>query len=248
MEEPGGGESKGFMTDEAVYRALQERFDNWRFAEHTDAENMQFTHNLCVAVTDFFEYLSYASSEEFSAEELPESLRPLTTHYWTHSYGTVTQTIFEQGMQVNARKREEHQDIEPRIPGFNEMARSGKTFEEMLGAIAADPNIVENIIPGSVIEDPAIIVCFSKSFGLNGIEFIVKPAGITLAVYGRRGETYGSTAYVVTYHDKPRVLAETAAHLAVLGAKHCLGHQNYDIHDIRLSELDKRFFGDLFED
>lgn len=199
---------------------LAARYDGWRFVEHTTEANFAFAYKLASAALDLFPYLAVAGSEEFGGEEAPDSLKPLVSRVWKPAG-----TIYHQDLKVRLKPRGEGEHIESYLPGFDEMINSGKTLDEIDEAYARNPELLEGMRPAVDIKDEAVVIQFEEGIR-RALEFIVLPDRIELAVYGKPGETRAFSRYLTTYQDKPRVLAETAASLAVLGAKHCLRMNN----------------------
>lgn len=228
------------ITDEELYQTLDSKLSSWDFREHTPIENVDFGYNIVSLVSDNFPFLNHAGSEEFSAEELPGTLHPLFSQIY--SPGGKSEVVYMPNMTVRrVKRREEHTEIEPHIPGFDEMMKSGMTFDEIIETLRSDPDIVNKIVPGETIIDNAIIIILAQGYKSSGLELIVKPDHISLCVYGNVGETRDLSEFLAHYHNNPSELSRISASLAVLAAKYCLRPQHYGTAEIMLTQSDKKF-------
>lgn len=233
----------GRFEEADLFSALQARYENWLFAEHDDSENFAFAHGMAAATLDSFPYLDLAGSGRFTGEETPDSLKPLVSYVSDFQGGTM---LYDQSLAVRLTRRRDNTRIEAELPHLSEMLEDGKTFREIVGAYMLNSELLEGMRPAQVIKDEAIVVRFGDGLQ-RGLEFISLPDRIEIGVYGEAGKTRSFSNYLVTYHDKPRVLAETTAGLAVLGAKHCqrMNNPNSPDYYVKLSESSRRFLKGL---
>jgi hypothetical protein len=231
------------ITDEELYQTLDSKLNSWDFKQHTETENVAFAYSVTSLVSDNFHYLNYAGSGEFSAEELPGTLHPVYSDIW--SPDGKSEVFYTPDMKVwRVTRREEHTEIAMHLPGFEEMSE-GKTFNQILEALESDPSLLEKIIPGETIVDEAIIIVLAKGYSGSGLELIVEPGHISLAIYGDLGKTRNLSGFLARYHNNPSELARISASLAVLGAKYCRRPDHYQASGARLTELDKKFLSGL---
>lgn len=224
-----------------LFLAIQARYDRWFFAEHSDDSNFAFSHQLANTTLELFPYLGFVGSGLFSGEEAPSSLKPLVSRI----HGS--DTLYDNDLKVALELRGEDEHIKAYLPGFDDLMKGGKTFDEIVGTYAVHPEVLEGMRPAQDIEDEAVVVKFSDEGGTRGLEFISLPDRVELSVFGYSKRTRAFSRYLTTYHDKPKVLAETAASLAVLAARHCLRSNNPSSPDylVELSEQNRKFLGDL---
>jgi hypothetical protein len=228
------------ITDEELWLTLDAKLNSWDFKQHTESENVRFAHNISSLVSDNFNYLNYAGSEVFSAEELPGTLHPLFSTIW--SPGGVSQVVMARDVRVHrVKRREEHTEITPYIPGFDEMIDSGMTFAQIVNKLRSDPNLQGKIVPGTTIVDEAILLVLSRESSSRGFEFTVEPDNISLSIFGSVGETRDLSEFLAHYHSNQSELAKISASLAVLAAKYCLRPHHYETSELKLTELDKKF-------
>ena len=103
-----------------------------------------------MAVSENFDYLKLAGSEVFPADELPDAIQPLYSTIWRPR--GESHIVTSKDLKVKVFKREDHEHIPPQIPGFRDMIDQGMTYQQALGAIMSDPEIINHIVPGVTID------------------------------------------------------------------------------------------------
>lgn len=245
MEKPDPSAHERDISDQQVYELLQRRVDEWNFEEHDDEENFAFAHQLTHEISDVFTYLNYGASEEFSAEELPDSIKPIYLTLWSpydfELKEHVTHFCYPRDMVLRLKKREDHEHIPVDLPDLTEMYRQCKTHEELVAYYRANPDIAAKVAEGGeIVVDSAIYIYMHEGYSRNGIRFCVQPDGISIVVFGNQNETDELCNFMMLYHNRPRVLAETAAKLVILAAKHCQRPRSPEYAAYYLSQLDRQ--------
>lgn len=210
----------GFVPND-IYQAMQERLDLWPFADMDEHESFGFAHSMASIALELYPPMTHVNQQSniFSGQEVPDSLKPLVSRGMRFGDGP-DEVLYHEELVVGFYPRGEHTYIPGHTPVFDEMIKQGLSYDEILEQFREKPELLEDMYSARTIQDNAVVARFSDQMEDFGLEFITSRSQIELAVYGQREATRRMSRYMTTYYDKPRVLTQTVASLAVLGAKH----------------------------
>lgn len=212
-----------FQRKDTVFKQLRNKVENWHWHEHDDADNFGFTYEVAGKVAREFERQAKLSwgSKEFDASELPVALKTLAS--WTFR----GETIYSSQIRTRTHWRGKDEKVPAKWPTMERLTEEGRSYPEIIELVQSHPELAADYEPPVIIPDEAIRIRVEDSCPASGgcgsswgIEFFVGPQGIGLNVFGHEDATQGASNFLLTYHDKPRVLCETATILAILTAKH----------------------------
>lgn len=215
-------ESEG-LTDAELAELLSTRLDSWNFAEHSDEDNFQFAFGMAYCLTEVFDQINFGTEKNIPGHILPPALEPLARH----TYRRTGETFYDEDLIIRAERRDE--DVV--IPGKSLDARQFKNFEDMVTQVKNSPELQAQITKDEIIPNPVVQLSLDHRPSSDwGLTFAVYEDKIILSAFGEQGKTQSASDFIVTYHDKPRVLAQTVSQLAVLGAKFVLwARQDYRV-------------------
>lgn len=228
MEREPRSKSEGFADSELV-ELLGTRLDSWNFAERSDEQNYRFAFGMAYSLTEMFDQIKFGTDKDIPGAMLPSSLEPLARQ--TSKYDG--ETFYSEGLIIRAERNDDDFIIPGKFPDISQF----KNFDEIVTQINSNPELRAQITETVRIPNPIVELSLNHHPSSDwGLAFTVCENIIKLNTFGKQGKTQSACDYIITYHDKPRVLAQTVSELALLGAKHVLWARK-DYH-APLSEVD----------
>ena len=209
------------ISEETAIQFINLQVENWRFTDHSDADNIHFA--FCVAswASELFdEVVRFGSRDDIAGEELPVALKGLVIHHWPPESRLKDEGILVGGNRVALHKNPDFEYTDTYIPKYDELKQQSETFDELVAKIQSDPEIKENIRPAQLIEIERYSIQFRNTHYNWGLQFRVSRDTVSCLPFGDYNSTEQTTNFVLTYYNKPRVLTSIICNLVVLALQH----------------------------
>lgn len=200
------------------------------FSVHDDASNIQYAFEMAKWVTNHFEYLTYARSEEIKGDALPTTIKSMIAREW--SPGGELHITYPSGSSVALElEAEKHRLSGPStLEKFvNDMSAQGTSFFETVDALEELSSLDDTLIGDHLAmkEDTvtleSVIVNWSHPMSFrSGLRFTIAPLAIAILPYGE--PEYMEKLYPFAESLKNNIAESTkiTSELVVLAAQHCL--------------------------